>query len=295
MNAIENNNSPKMEVSFIVTVIERDMNSLLKLIESYKNIKERQSTELIIMFEGLSNNNEEVLKQKCDGIENISFYIENGISRCRRKDIAIEHAKALYLIYVDADCVLDSSYYLNLKKYLNGARVIRGKNIYNHSNKYISKCNAIYRTLADDEVFKDETFTPNLIIDKKFLTDAGGWYTDNIDSADDFTLSHRLKKKYAFTIVHAEDVIINISNDADENLARLARVWIGYGNGYGFRLRLDGKLTFKSFFKFIPPFVYSFKKPLFYLPVAVLNLFYVTRGYMQELRKKEPKKESILT
>lgn len=275
-----------VSASFIVTIIERDILDLAKLVDSYKNMLEYEKTELIILVKYLSADNEKNLNRIVGDIPQISYYICYGANRCQRKDIGLEYAVSNHLIYIDADCTIDKDYFVNIKEDMRKYRVIRGKNAYIHSKKYLSKCNSIYRTLCDDMVFRDETFTPNLVIEKNFLKNAGGWEKDNTDAGDDFTLSRRLKRIYKFEIKHNEDAVMRISNSADENFGKLIKTWLGYGKGYQIRRRNNGICNVKTFFEYIPPFVYRFTKPVYYFPIAILNWIILFCGYSGQIRSE---------
>lgn len=272
-----------IELSFIVTVIESDFDNLLILIHSFRNMHVYVETELIIEAQHLSDSSVIKLEKIIHETPQISYYINYNASRCTRKDYGLEHAKANYLSYIDADCILDKDYYLNVKKYLYLYKVIRGKNIYLHNKKYLSRCNAIYRTLCDDIVFYDETFTPNLIIEKNFLRDLGGWQMENTDSGDDYTLSQRLKRSVEFEIKHCDEVLIKINN-TNEKWEKIYKTWIGYGLAYQVRRRNAGECDIKTFVKYIPPFVYRLSQPIYYFPMAIINWIVIFSGYCEQIR-----------
>lgn len=286
---MKNEEAEIKRLSFIVTVIERDFDNLLRLVKSYKNLDSRKETELIIEAESLSDKNQEKLRKIAEEIPEVSWYVNAGTSRCTRKDLGLIHAKAEYLAYVDADCVLKKDYYIEICKFIGKHRVIRGKNIYHSENNYLSKCNATYRTLCDEVVFRNETFTPNLVIQKEFLKKNGGWATDNTDSGDDYTLSQRLKQRDTFKIFHCNEAVMKINNSRDEKWEKIYKTWKGYGKAYQVRRRNAGKCTFKSFLRYVPPFVYKRNTQLSYLPMAIVNWLVIFSGYCEQIAYEKRK------
>ncbi len=272
-----------VKVSFIVTVIDRDIKDLFRLLDSYKNLEKQSETEMIIEADSMSKKNEEHLGKYAREIEGVRWYIHPNTSRCCRKDFGMNDAKADYLIYIDADCVLNADYYIEISKLLGKYKVIRGKNLYLAGESYLSKCNRIYRTLCDEVFFYNETFTPNLIIEKAFLKSNGGWVINNTDAGDDYTLSQLLKQNNSFVIGHCEHAIVEIMNSQDDNWKKIIRTWKGYGSAYQVRRKNSGECSISSLFEFIPPFVYEAKSPLFYLPVAFLNWVVLFAGYIEQI------------
>lgn len=276
-------NENPVKLSFIVTVIERDFADLLRLIESYKALVNRSETELIIEAKSFSQENEEQLGRLLQNVQQVRWFVNPGTSRCCRKDLGMMHARADYLAYVDADCVIQKDYYLEICKMLGKHKVIRGKNVYQAENNYLSQSNKVYRTLCDEVVFRNETFTPNLVIQKEFLKKNGGWETDNTDSGDDYTLSQRLKQRDKFTIVHCNKAIMKIKNSGDERWEKIYKTWKGYGKAYQVRRRNAGKCNLRSFFRYIPPFVYRGTAPISYFPMAVVNWVVLFLGYCEQI------------
>lgn len=131
---MEKERTELIKLSFIVTVIDRDFEDLLQLIESYKNMNECVETELIIEADSLSGLNAKRLDDIVRKVPQISYYVNDNTSRCTRKDLGMMHAQADNLAYVDADCRISKNYYLVMRKHLREYKVIRGKNIYQHNN-----------------------------------------------------------------------------------------------------------------------------------------------------------------
>lgn len=280
-----------VKLSFIVTVIERDFEDLLRLLESYKDLTECSKTELIIEAESLSEKSVERLRKYVKEVPQVRCFLNPDTSRCCRKDLGMLHAKSDYLAYIDADCVFQKDYYLEIRKLLGKHRVIRGKNIYQAENNYLSMCNKAYRTLCDEVVFRNETFTPNLVIQKDFLKKNGGWATDNMDSGDDYTLSQRLKQRGDFTIAHCDKAIVEIKNSGDEKWEKIFRTWKGYGKAYQVRRKNAGECNLKSFLRYIPPFVYRRTAPFSYFPMAIVNWVVLFTGYCEQIIMEKRKDE----
>jgi len=284
-----------VKLSFIVTVIESDFEDLLRLIESYKDLAGCSETELIIEAESLSEKSVERLKKCVEEVPQVRWFVNPGISRCCRKDFGMLHAESDYLAYIDADCIFQKAYYLEIRKLLGKHRVIRGKNIYLAENNYLSMCNKVFRTLGDEVLHRNETFTPNLVIRKDFLKKNGGWATDNTDSGDDSTLSQRLKQRDDFTIAHCDKAILEVKNSADEKWEKLYGTWKGYGKAYQVRRRNAGECNLKSFFRYIPSFVYRKKGPFLYFPMAIVHWVVLCMGYCEQIimeRRKDEKSAS---
>jgi len=292
---MEKEEKVSVKLSFIVTVIERDFEDLLRLIESYKDLTECSETELIIEAESLSEKSVERLRKYVEEVPQVRWFMNPNTSRCWRKDLGMLHAESDYLAYIDADCVFQKVYYLEIRKLLGKHRVIRGKNIYQAEKNYLSMCNKAYRTLCDEVVFRNETFTPNLVIRKDFLKKNGGWATDNTDSGDDYTLSQRLKQRDNFTIAHCDKAILEIKNSRDEKWEKISRTWKGYGKAYQVRRKNAGECNLKSFLQYIPPFVYRRTAPFSYFPMAIVNWVVLFTGYCEQIiteRKKGEKNGS---
>lgn len=282
-----------IKLSFIVTVIERDFGDLLHLLDSYKNLDDRSETELIIEAESLSNKSKKMLAEFVTEVPQVSWYVNPGTGRCQRKDFGMSQAIADYLVYLDADCIIQPDYYCVVKKYLGRYRVIRGKNVYNVGESYLSRNSNIFRTLCDDVLFRDWTFTPNLIIQKEFLRRNGGWEKDNIDCADDGVLSHRLRQREKFVVFRCENAVMKISNSTDVKWSKLSKTWRGYGKGFQVRRRNAGKSDVKSFFQYLPKFPYRRKLvPLSYFPLATAIWCIQFTGYCEEIRTEKKVKKS---
>ncbi len=278
-----------VKLSFVVTVIERDFEDLLQLLESYKAMDERSETELIIEAESLSQERQNQLTRIVQTVPQISWFVNPGTSRCRRKDLGMMQAKADYLAYIDSDCIIQKDYYCVIRKQLGEHRVIRGENVYNVGNSYLARCSNIFRTLCDDVLFRNETFTPNLVIQKEFLRRNGGWDKDNIDCADDSVLSQRLKQRENFTVFRCDDAIMKINNSGDAKWAKLSKTWRGYGKGFQVRRRNVGKCDLRSFFQYLPRFPYRITAPISYFPMAVVIWFVHFRGYCEQINTDKRK------
>jgi hypothetical protein len=278
------------KLSIVVTSIERDINDLCNFIKSYLVMDYSKETELLILFKSLNDNNKELIDSIVNGHKNIKLFIMPGFSRCQRKDEGLRKSTAKMVAFVDSDCKIHPDYVKEIFK-ISNQKVIRGKNIYVSDTTWLSKNNSIYRTLCDELFFKDETFTPNLIIDKNFLQNAGGWSHDNLDSQDDFILSQRLKKQYDFEIYHASNAILYCQNQADAKLKKIIKTWYGYGLGYGFRLWRDPEhnLLYKLK-RYTPPIVYTRNESLTYMLFSIFQWSVVFTGYIVGLLKHNKNK-----
>lgn len=276
-----------VKLSFVVTIIERDFEDLLHLLESYKNMEDRSETELIIEAESLSQERQNRLTRFVQKVPQVSWFVNPGTSRCRRKDLGMMQAKADYLAYVDSDCIIQKDFYCVIRKQLGEHRVIRGENVYNVGKSYLARNSNIYRTLCDNMLFRNETFTPNLVIQKEFLRRNGGWDKDNIDCADDNVLSHRLKQRESFAVFRCDDAIMKINNSGDAKWEKLSKTWRGYGKGFQVCRRNAGKCDLKSFFQFLPLFSYRRMAPISYFPMAVVIWFIQFRGYCEQINAEK--------
>jgi hypothetical protein len=252
-----------------------------------------EKAELFIIFKYLSKNSKELLNGKISSHKNIRLYVLEGLSRCERKDYGLKLSSANKVGFIDSDCTFKKDYLESVESYISKP-IIRGRNIFVNDGKWLSKNNTIYRTLCDEVFFKNETFTPNLIIDKDLLLEAGGWSDENLDSQDDFILSQRLKRKYQLlTIFHAEEAVLFNNNQADAKIKKLIKTWYGYGIGYGFRLWRDEKPEISVFKKYIPPLVYSRKQSFSYLLFSIFQWFVTFSGYIYGIFRYKNKKVGI--
>ncbi|MBP2245827.1 hypothetical protein [Paenibacillus xylanexedens] len=267
------------KLSIVVTLIERDVDDLCKLINSYLLMERINETELLIMFKTLSVENETRIQLVINNYKNIKIFVREGYSRCQRKDEGLRLSSTKMVAFVDSDCTFDRSFTNEILE-ISGQKVIRGRNIYIHEKNRLSRYNAIYRTLCDEIFFKNETFSPNLIFDKEFLIQAGGWSHDNLDSQDDFILSQRLKSKYDFEIYHASNAVLNCKNKADDKIKKLVKTWFGYGVGYGYRLWRDNEHILVRLKRYVPPIVYTKDNSLSYFSFSIFQWTIVLCGYI---------------
>lgn len=267
-------------VSFVVTALERNTADLHKLIDSFLSMDSNEKAELLIIFKYISENSKALLDEKVNNHNNIRLYVQEGFSRCERKDYGLKLSSADKVGYIDCDCTFKKDYLSKIQRYLSQP-IIRGKNVFSGDGKWLSSNNSIYRTLCEEVFFKSETFTPNLIIDKGLLMGAGGWSYDNLDSQDDFILSQRLKKIYPnLAISYADTAVLYNNNQEDTKVKKLMRSWYGYGKGYGFRLWRDQNRKLFSFIKYIPPLIYSKDQKFSYFVFSLFQWIVTFSGYI---------------
>lgn len=269
-------------MTFIVTSIEKHWDNIVGLIDSYTKMKEYEETELILIYKELSQKRQNDLNEVISKNTNIRYYVKHGLSRCERKDYGAKIANATMVDFVDSDCIFKEDYYLKLKEHLN-IPIIRGRNIFLEGDTWFSKMTSIYRTICDEYVFNNETFSPNLIIDKALLFKAGGWSLDNIDYSDDYNMSQRIHRIYHDKILFIPEAILY--NRPDSNAKKTIKTWKEYGLGYAFRYSKCIEKEKKSFFKFVPPFVYMRNYGLDYFFFAIFQWIITTVSYVKEFIK----------
>ena len=272
----------------IVTASHRDP-KLFRLIDSFVELEGVQDVELLLVLDVDDQKFVRELedKTKWSG-DQIRILHARGKRRVERKDIGAEHARAEYVCFMDSDCMFDENYLKYLLTCLEGQEVIRGGVKYRNGMTWIGTMNSYYRSLADEELFREETFTPNLILRKDLLQRAGGWSTENIDEQDDSILSQRIKPLLSKPILHIPESYV--WHDEDTELRKLKRTWIGYGTGYGFRYWREvhkgySKPGWKLFKSYIPPFPFRRKYGAGYFIFCLVHFTYMCIGYRNGLRK----------
>jgi len=278
----------RVKLSIIVTTIERDYVYILNLINSYLTMKNYEETELIILFKSLGENNYNNLKKKISSHKNIRLFIKEGLSRCERKDFGGKIAKSNKLAFVDSDCIFKEDYYLAINKFLD-EKIVRGRNIYRDKGDWFTKMNSIYRTTADEYTFRNETFSPNLIIDKELLFSVGGWSEENIDYSDDYNLSQRIHRVYSGEIIHVNNAILY--NQPDVDWRKTINTWKQYGIGYLYRYT---KSDNKKFRLYIPPLVFRFGERIDYFFFSVFQWLITSTAYIKAFIKYTKNKEISL-
>ena len=275
-----------VNLTIIVTSIEKHREFLLKLIESYLVMQMNDETELFLLFREISDSYLSEINEILKTHPNIFVFLKPGFLRCERKDYGAKMAHSDKVAFVDSDCIFDEHYYSSLKEYLD-LPIIRGHNEYLSGNGWFPKMNSIYRNLCDEDFFKNETFTPNLIIDKEILFGAGGWNLDNLDSQDDYILSQRIHRVYHGEILHMPKAILY--NQPDIRVRKTIKTWYGYGLGYGFRYWRSIESEKRSLLKFTPPFVYRKHCSVVYFFFSIFQWSVVTWGYINSLIKYRKK------
>ncbi|MBT2282946.1 hypothetical protein J7E78_05260 [Paenibacillus polymyxa] len=272
-----------VKLSFVVTSIEEHNEYLLNLIESFVNMTGNEQSELNIILSKISTDYEENLKIRIDKHNNINYFLTESLSRGIKKDIGISICKAEKICFIDSDCILDKDYFVNLKDYLQSFRLIRGKNIFLSRNNWFSKKNSDFRTICEEVFARDIIFTPNLIIDKHLLNDAGGWSLDNLDSDDDFILNQRIRRVTQENIFHVDDALLY--NQPDSNSLKSIKTWYGYGEGHGFAYWRESKRGLSTLFQYSPDFVYVKHYPIDYFIFALFQLLVGLVGYTHGIIK----------
>ncbi|MED0823854.1 MULTISPECIES: glycosyltransferase family 2 protein [Bacillus cereus group] len=270
----------KIKLSIVVTSNEDER--LFNLIHSIEQMQGVEYLECIIVLDIQSENYFKAINNLIEKAKGkFKIILAKGKTRCERKDIGVANSLADYVCFVDSDCVFDSEYYNFLKPHLNHHEVIRGSVRYLKGTSWIGTMNSYYRHIADNILFVNETFTPNLIIKKTFLQTNGGWTKDNIDEQDDYILSQRLKKHMSIPLLHLnESVVIHTE---DTNFQKLKRSWIGYGKGYGFRYWMDQDKSKKKLLKYLPPFPYKREFGTGYFVFCIIHYYYMCIGYVKGL------------
>ncbi|WP_180958516.1 glycosyltransferase [Planococcus sp. Urea-3u-39] len=276
----------RKKINLSVVIASNEDQRLLSLLESMEKIVGIEYIECIIVLDadqGLFY--KRVKTQLLNAKGNYKIVLAEEKSRCERKDIGVENATAEYICFVDSDCIFHSDYYSNLKPYLNHYEVIKGKVEYLKGSTWLGSMNSNYRYIADNILFVNETFTPNLVIQKNFLQKSGGWSKDNIDEQDDYILSQRLKKVMTVPLMHLEKSIVFHVEDSD--FRKLKKSWLGYGEGYGFRYWIDDERSEKieKLLKYLPPFPYKSGYGMNYFSFCIIHYFYMCLGYIKGLKK----------
>lgn len=278
----------EVNLTIIVTSIEKHREFLIRLIDSYLRMQYNDETELFVVFKDISDLYHEELEEISKFHPNISIFLKPGLSRCERKDLGAKIAHCNMIAYVDSDCIFDDLYYVKLKEHLNHP-IIRGHNEFLSGDNWFSRMNSIYRNLCDDDFFKNETFSPNLIISKALLFEAGGWNQDNLDCQDDYILSQRVHRVYQGDILHILYAILY--NQADTSIKKTIKTWYGYGLGYGFRYWRSVKSEKRSLLKFLPPMIFRRQCSLDYFFFSIFQWFVVTLGYIVSLFRYRAKSQ----
>lgn len=277
-----------VKLTIIVTSIEKHREFLLKLIESYLQMKSNDETEILILFREISDSYRLELEEIVKYNPNISIFLKPGFTKCERKDYGAKIAHCDKVAYVDSDCIFDVQYYIKLRDYLDYS-IVRGHNEFLSGNKWFPKMNSIYRNLCDEDFFKNETFCPNLVISRELLFQAGGWNQNNLDCGDDYVLSQRIHRVYHGEIFHVPQAILY--NQPDNSVKKTIKTWYGYGLGYGFRYWRSSKSEKRSFLKFLPPLVYRTQCSIDYFFFSIFQWLVVFIGYIVSLIKYREKKQ----
>lgn len=279
-------------VSFVVTVVRMtgDGGALAGLVASFVALEGAWPRELLIVSK-FADPMLDCLEQS-SGQHPIRVAIAEGRSRCYRKDLGAQLAAADLVCFVDADCRLAPDYMSALSHVrqtdsLDG-QALRGHVEYRPGDGLTGRLLRIYRTLCDDDFFKDRHFTPNLLFRKDVLARVGGWAEDlNLDGQDDFILSDRCVREHGVGLRRVES--LRLWSACDEKLSKLVRTWRGYGSGYAYRFYRYGASrsrfgTLRALWTYAPPLVLRSRYLLHpYMPFAVIQWGATMLGYVATL------------
>ena len=268
-----------IKLSFVVTAIEKDQYHLFQMLYSYFNMSNCEETEMLIILNHASQSFQKELDELAAENENLTYFVLEGLNRCARRDYGAKLAHSEFIAFIDADCIIDKEYYICAKKHLDKI-IFRGTNHY-QSSSWFNKMQSIYRSLCDEKFFAEETFTPNLVIDRQLLFKAGGWDLCNIDFGDDFNLSRRIRLFYKERIMILPDMNLQINPDIKKS--KSVKTWFRNGQAYAFRyyhLNFNQKRLWES----SPFLVYNRGNSLAYKTFAVFVNFVMKCGFLYGLK-----------
>ena len=267
------------QLSIVIPV--RDDNRIFRCIDSFLNMKMVVQAELIVVCNDAPYFFQEKLKHYSKTHSNIQIILTHHLNRRQRRDLGTKQAQSIYICFIDSDCVFDAEYLVHLLPVIASQPILRGKVIYLPQASLFSKGNCIYREIADEHLFKHETFSPNLILHKQVLENVGGWVNDgkSIHYSDDFVLSDSIRR-YGYIVQHIDQAVIY--HEDDLNAHKTIQTWFGYGLGWGFRYHknrlIDPNET--SFFRYIPPFPYRMSYSFVYFFFAVFHWTVICLGFL---------------
>ncbi len=269
-------------ISFVVPV--RDDVRIFDCLKSFLDMELSEKAELLIMCDNPPLDFKNKLEMAISGNSNVQAVFSTDKNRRQRRDHGANIAKSEYLGFVDSDCTFDKSYLLRLLPELGKFPVIRGRVIYKAQNSWFSRLNCIFRVVSDEEIYKEESFAPNLIMHKKVLEQAGGWdnHGQNVHHSDDFVLSDSIHRA-GYKVSHVQTAIIFHEDDC--RWTKSVRTWFGYGVGWGFRYHKNRYLQpdKEKLLNYIPKFPYSLKYNVGYFIFALVIWLVMCLGCLSGL------------
>jgi glycosyltransferase involved in cell wall biosynthesis len=271
------------DVSIVIPAGKRDFNKLPPLLKLL--IDNNKSQEIILVLNGVANN---CLKDIQTGFPSVKvIYKPRMMNPAVARNLGAHRATGDYILFVDADCLLDEHYFKILKSKIPERRdVIVGAVKACSPRSDLEKCEAV----EHDDAFRKYVFSENgrmlartlvganFLIRREIFRDIGG-FNGYLESAEDRELGARLYTK-GYQIEYYPQLVVYHQFHRSYTRTLKRHLWHARGNSKVYKMYpgifnnpIKGRLKFlKNVVLIYKSKQIGFKAALFYI---ILSLLYI--------------------
>ena len=185
-------------VSFsIVIPAKNEESNIGRCLDSITNIDfDKSDYEVIVVDNGSTDRTRDIAKQK-----GAKVYTVPDVSISALRNLGADNASGIFLVFVDADCTVESNWLIEASRYLSHSKIIAfgSPPVIPDNATWVQESWFLVRQADEDSQEAEWLESMNMFVRRTVFLDSGG-FDERLVTCEDYDLSLRLKKHGLLTM-----------------------------------------------------------------------------------------------